>query len=131
LDVAEKKTGHRFGVGNKAAVGNPGPGGRQRVLTQTLISRLNETIRHARLKTVWITSKNGKVRKKQILEEADATRVMHLVDSLLENAIVHRDMGAIKEIFDRVEGKVVQAVEGTGENDRAIVLKFLPEDEKI
>lgn len=81
-----------FAKGNKAAVGSGGPGSRTKFLTEALISQLNEL--------------DPKTRKEKFHT---------LVAVLIRRAIKKEDAYAIKEIFDRVEGKPAQLIQGSGE----------------
>ena len=120
---------HRFGKGNKAAVGNPGPSQRPKVMTQALVSQLNEITKRSRVITEIRLVKN-KPKKFYRFDEKTMNNIHHITERLIENA-VEGDMQAIKEIFDRCEGKVVQAVEGTGENDNAITIRLIKGDDTI
>lgn len=90
-----------FQPGNKLAVGHAAPplrkfqSNRRRFLSQSLVSQLNETDRNN-------VSKFHKIASRMIEAALDG-------DSLM-----------IKEIFDRVEGKAVQAVELSGPDGSAI-----------
>lgn len=123
-----KRIGHRFQKGNQYAVGNPGPSPRTKFLTQELISQLNQTTKHATVITYWVKDKRGKLVKKRALAENERTNIAHLISCLIANA-KEGDLTAIKEIFDRVEGRAVQAMENTGTSP--ITLHFYPEDERV
>lgn len=73
-----------FQPGNKLSVGNPGPGPRPDILTQALISQINE-----------IDNRDPQKRAK----------IAKMVDKLIAMGI-DGDMDAIKFIWDRVEGPV-------------------------
>lgn len=73
----------QFKKGNQVSVGNPGPSPRPRIITNTLISQLNE-----------IDSKTNKA------------RVHRLVEKLINTAINDGEQWAFEMIFERIEGKV-------------------------
>ena len=79
--------GGAFKPGNKLAVGHDArtPAVRGRVLTQTLISILNESD-----------------------AKFDKGRMYAICDKLFKRAAVDGDLEAIKYIFDRVDGKLIQ-----------------------
>lgn len=125
----KSKGGHRFGPGNKAAVGNPGPHqGKTKFLTQALISQLNEYSKSRIITEVKLVK--GKPVKTYRYDTETLTKIHLVIERLITNAIDDGDMAAIKEIFDRVEGKVVQAVEGTGDQN-VINIRLIPGDDKI
>lgn len=99
-----------FKKGNKAAAATLGRG---RPLTQALISQLNEMAVEKGRKT--------------------ATPKMHkLVARLIQLGIEDGDMIAIKEIFNRVEGRVIQAHElTTGNEENAFIIRISSDDEKV
>lgn len=88
-----------FELGNKVAVGNKGGGisTRQRLVTQQMISELNEM-------TYDINDKGKPVNGKKTV-----TKIRRLVKKLI-HAAMEGDTHAMTMIFDRVEGKPVQAV---------------------
>jgi len=63
-------------------------------------------------------------------ENADGrpTKLLSLVVDALVDAARGGDVAAIKEIFDRVDGKVAQRVEATGANGGAIQFEDVTED---
>jgi hypothetical protein len=79
-----------FEPGNKAAAGADHK--KRRLITQKLIARLND---------------------------ADGAQLDRVIAALLAKA-QEGDVPAIKEVFDRVDGKVPQAVIGGDEDDPAI-----------
>jgi hypothetical protein len=84
--------GRKFKIGNQVSVGNASTGAakavRNRVLTQTLISKLHE-----------LDPKTGK------------EKYYTLIDKLYDLAIAKEGgLQAIMYIFDRVDGKIVQQV---------------------
>lgn len=46
-----------------------------------------------------------------------ATKLRKIADALIEKAITDKDVSAIREIADRIDGKVPQAVVGDDEHD--------------
>jgi len=104
-----------FKKGNKVGVGNPGPS-RPSFLTQTLISQLNEIDRHT-----------GKEKMHSIAER------------LIQLAMGGRykigrkwynfpgELSAIKEVFDRVQGRPVQSV-GFDTDNGQVTLTFGKKD---
>lgn len=104
-----------FMKGNKSAVGNVGPRGRP--ITQVLIAQLNE------LETI-VRKVDGK--KLQITK----SKMHHLVDMIIRRAIHDENLEAAKMILDRVDGKPIQAIEGTGENG-AVVIRIETEDQDV
>jgi hypothetical protein len=72
----------------KGVSGNPGGSRKRRVITQQLIAALNE-----------IDPKDG------------ITKLRKVVDQLVEKAI-GGDISAIKEVIDRVDGRVPQGIVG-------------------
>jgi hypothetical protein len=86
-------------MGNKAAVGNPGPGPRPRLVTSVIIAKLNE-----------------------IDPKTKRENVFKLVDKLWALAVPKKDskpgdLQAMKEIIDRADGKVRPAPEGDGDGN--------------
>ena len=79
--------------------GNPNGARKPRIIAQQLISSLNEAA-----------------------AGTDKTKLRLLVDRLIERAIVDGDVAAIREIVDRVDGKVPQAIEGSLEAPLTIEL---------
>jgi len=118
-----------FKKGNKAAVGSGGPSQRPRVMTQALVSQLNEITKRSRVITE-IRLVKGKPKKFFRFDEKTMNNIHHVIERLIENA-VEGDMPAIKEIFDRCEGKAVQAIEGTGQDDNAITIRLIKGDDTI
>ena len=58
------------------------------------------------------------------LEKRSRTERKKIIDSIADALIdkcLERDLPAIKEFGDRVEGKVPQAIEGTGDDGKIIV----------
>lgn len=67
------------------------------------------------------------------LEKRSRTERKKVIDSIADALIdkcLERDLPAIKEFGDRIEGKVPQAIEGTGENGEVIV-KFTSLDKGV
>lgn len=67
------------------------------------------------------------------LEKRSRTERKKIIDSIADALIdkcLERDLPAIKEFGDRIEGKVPQAIEGTGENGEVIV-KFTSSDKGV
>ena len=122
---------HRFKKGNQFAKGNPGPWEKRKILTQALISQLNEVdastgrevvhslvaelIKHARGFTVTTKRKNA------------SGKVVEVVEEQVPSSVI-----AIREIFDRVEGRAVAAVAAEdGEGKGGVVLLFPSEYSRI
>jgi hypothetical protein len=92
-----------FKKGNKAGIGNAGPGGRGKFLTQALISQLNE-----------------------LDPKTKMMRAHKVVDALIK-AASGGDVPAIKEIFDRIEGKVPMGGNETSEPIKVTIIGGLPD----
>lgn len=87
-----KHVGGPFRPGNSVAVGHDGSSKNHRVLTQTLISALNEAD-----------------------PKCPKGRMYALVDKLLKLAIGDSDLDAIRYVFDRVDGKMLSATSREGD----------------
>lgn len=125
-----KKLGHRFQKGNQAAKGNPGPWEKRKFLTQALISQLNEV---------------DATTDKEIVHRIIAELIKHAVGfevrtvrkdrsgKVIETTVeqVPSSVIAIREIFDRVEGRSVAAVEARDGEGGGVVLLFPQEYSRI
>jgi hypothetical protein len=103
-DKKPKKAGNRgrFQPGHKLSGGARGPIGKlaKRFLTAAVIDRLQQ------------------VEKVKGQKGAGIVALHKLADVLVQKAIQGEDMHAIREVFDRVEGRPVQAVELSGVNGK-------------
>lgn len=92
---------YRFKPGNTAAVGNPGPG-RTKILSQQLTSILNEEY-------VRQVNEGSAERPRMVMKKQGITKLRRMLDQLVFNAC-EGDTHAIKEVYDRLEGKAPQAI---------------------
>lgn len=111
----------RFQPGNQAAAGVKHTN--RRMMTQQLISILNEEFQDYDPKTGRFKKGTGQ----------PITKMRRLLDNLVFNGTVLGDTLAIKEVFDRVEGKAVQAIQlGADENSGGkVIIHLLPKDLKV
>lgn len=121
---------HRFKKGNQHAKGNPGPWEKRKILTQALISQLSEVdaatgkdVVH-RLVAELIKHATG-FEVKTIRRNASGKVVETTVEQIPSSVV------AIREVFDRVEGRAVTAVEASDEGGSKVVLLFPSEYERI
>lgn len=115
---AQKPHRGQFQPGNKAAVGNPGPGKRD-FLTQVLISQLHEVDRST-----------GREKLHLLVERMLALALGFEFQVGRKKYQFPPDGRMIKEVWDRVEGKAVQAV-GVEQGSGKITIVFEePGDER-
>lgn len=61
---------------------------------------------------------------KRVLIQEEAIRLRQVTEALVAKA-EGGDVSAIKEIFDRVDGKVVQENKVTGDSDEPVIIKIV------
>lgn len=106
--------------GNRIAVGQPGPWERHRQMTQVLISQLNEVdattskaVVHDIIAKLIRQARGYELKKYKIVS---GKRVLVGIDEMPS------DLGAIREIFDRLEGKPKQSVDVKSNGNTTITL---------
>lgn len=120
-----------FKPGNRVGVGNKGKSPRDRAMTQALVSQLNEVAKRAVLSERYEKQANGKLKKVQRVDHVTRTKMDHIIAALIENA-ADGNNDAIKVILERVDGRVVQAVEhGSADGDGVIKIKMIEGDDKV
>ena len=124
-----KNVGHRFGPGNKAAVGNPGPT-RLKPLTRALIKKIHDIDENTSKENIWTLVENlwkcaigfkivryeGKGKDKVRIEEE-----------------IPPDLAALKYIWDRIEGTPVQSLgfDADGGSGGKLTLVFEPIEKSL
>lgn len=109
--------GFRFGKGNQAALGFKHDG--RKLCTQQLKSILGEEFREYDAKTKTFGRGQG------------ISNLRKLLENLVFNATVNGDLEAIKEIFNRIDGRPVQSIGLDGDGASRVVLIFNPVDERV
>ena len=120
----------RFAPGNRVGLGNPGPSPRPKFLTQELISQLNE-----------LDVKSGKTKYGKIIENLIKNATGYVLKTkttdedgnvVIEEREIPHDLEAIRQIFDRLEGKPMQSVGlGVGENTGKLTIVFESVDQEL
>jgi len=132
-----------FQKGNKAGVGNPGPNPGRRMMTQQLVSILQEGFQDWKREAKPILDKDGKPHKgsdgkplMQVVYVKDGkpmdsntmSNMRKVLENLVFNATVLNDQSAINAIFDRMEGKPAQAIVAEDEQgNRLAATRFILE----
>lgn len=70
----------------------------------------------------------GNIIRKLAIQE-DYKRLHAMAEKLYDKAIIDGDLAAMKEVGDRVDGKVVQQIDQTTEHSGSIAYKWLDSDE--
>lgn len=96
-----------FVPGNKYGVGNRGPG-RPPICTATLISQLNEVDHKTKKAKIHLLVAN-------LIKLALGYTTKRKIDGKLRTVEIQPNLAAIIEVFDRVEGKVRQNVDISGQ----------------
>ena len=99
--------------GNQFAIGNPGPGKKNRPIAQQMISQLNQLEGEVDPKTGRLNSRS------------QVTRLHNIVKQLLHMAL-NGDLAAITTVLDRVDGKAPQemVIAPAGSKEADEILSF-------